>query len=78
MATKDKRVNRSNITSPSEMSFPSSVKSIIWATGFRYNFDWVKLKLTDKNGHPIQKRGKNYHTYQAANYHSIVCYPSCK
>jgi putative flavoprotein involved in K+ transport len=56
-ATKDKRINRSNITSPSEMSFPSSVKSIIWATGFRYNFDWVKLKLTDKNGHPIQKRG---------------------
>ena len=55
--TKDKRINRSNITSPLEMSFPSSVKSIIWATGFRYNFDWVKLKLTDKNGHPIQKRG---------------------
>ncbi len=56
--TKDKRINRSNTTSALEMSLlSSSVKSIIWATGFRYNFDWIKLKLTDKKGHPIQKRG---------------------
>ena len=56
--TKDKRINRSNTTSALEVSLlSSSVKSIIWATGFRYNFDWIKLKLTDKKGHPIQKRG---------------------
>tara|TARA_B100000941_G_scaffold286313_1_gene259657 strand:- start:14425 stop:15681 length:1257 start_codon:yes stop_codon:yes gene_type:complete len=36
----------------------SNFKSIIWATGFKYDFDWIQLDLTDKNGFPIQKRGK--------------------
>ena len=56
--TKDKRINRSNTTSALEMSLlSSSVKSIIWAPGFRYNFDWINLDITNELGHPIQKRG---------------------
>ena len=39
------------------MSAPSSISSIIWATGFRYNFEWIHLNITNKQGHPIQRRG---------------------
>ena len=46
-----------DIYSPKKILLNESPKNIIWSTGFRYNFSWIKLKLTDKNGHPIQKRG---------------------
>jgi putative flavoprotein involved in K+ transport len=35
----------------------AGIASIIWATGFRYDFDWVKLPLFDKTGEPIHRRG---------------------
>ena len=35
----------------------SGIKSIIWATGFKYDFDWIKLPVTDEYNFPIQKRG---------------------
>jgi putative flavoprotein involved in K+ transport len=55
---KDPRIIKSNITSPENLSFNSSnISTIIWATGFRFNFDWIKLDVTEENGHPIQKRG---------------------
>ena len=57
----DKRIIKKNLNSPLEISFADNLKSIIWATGFRYNFDWVKMKLTDQKGHPIQKRGITKH-----------------
>tara|TARA_B100000700_G_C14949090_1_gene810755 strand:+ start:125 stop:1399 length:1275 start_codon:yes stop_codon:yes gene_type:complete len=58
---RDKRINKGNINSVPEMTLSPSISSVIWATGFRYNFDWIKLELTDKNGHPIQRRGVTRH-----------------
>lgn len=34
-----------------------SVTSIIWATGYKPDFSWIKLDVTDKNGWPITYRG---------------------
>jgi putative flavoprotein involved in K+ transport len=35
-----------------------NVSSIVWATGFKPDFSWIGLKVTDeKNGWPITKRG---------------------
>jgi putative flavoprotein involved in K+ transport len=33
------------------------IRSIIWANGYGFNFDWVKLPILDDNGVPIQQRG---------------------
>jgi putative flavoprotein involved in K+ transport len=33
------------------------IKTIIWATGFKYDFDWIKLPVTDEYNFPIQQRG---------------------
>ncbi len=35
----------------------AGVTSVIWATGFRYNYSWIKLPLTGKHGYPVQRRG---------------------
>jgi putative flavoprotein involved in K+ transport len=53
----------SNITK--EISIPVShlnlkdagVSGIVWATGFRYDFDWVKLPIFDDGGEPVHRRG---------------------
>lgn len=34
-----------------------NIGSVIWATGYGYSFDWLKLPVTDANGVPIQQRG---------------------
>ena len=35
-----------------------TISSIVWATGFKPDFSWIDLKVTDeKNGWPITKRG---------------------
>ena len=34
-----------------------NIGTIIWANGYGYNFDWLKLPITDANGVPIQQRG---------------------
>jgi putative flavoprotein involved in K+ transport len=34
-----------------------SVSSIIWCTGFKPDFSWIELKVTDENGWPITHRG---------------------
>jgi putative flavoprotein involved in K+ transport len=31
--------------------------TIIWASGYGYSFDWVKLPIFDANGRPVQQRG---------------------
>lgn len=31
--------------------------SIIWATGFRPDYDWIHLPVTDAGGHPIHQQG---------------------
>jgi len=35
-----------------------NVSSVIWATGYRFNFDLVKLPVTDEYGYPIQESGR--------------------
>ena len=44
--------------SPSSFNLTdSAIKTIIWATGFKYDFDWIKLPVTDEYNFPIQQRG---------------------
>ncbi len=35
----------------------SGIRAVIWATGFRYNFDWIKLPVLGASGEPLQQRG---------------------
>ncbi len=35
----------------------AGIKNIIWSTGFKYNFDWIKLPITGEHNYPIQHRG---------------------
>ena len=35
----------------------AGIESIIWASGFRYDFGWVKLPVFDETGAPIHCRG---------------------
>lgn len=35
----------------------AGVSAIIWATGFRCNFEWVKLPIFDNGGQPLHRRG---------------------
>ena len=35
----------------------AGVTTVVWATGFRYNFDWVKLPVLGPSGEPLQRRG---------------------
>ena len=53
----DKRITKRNLLSPIEISIEKNIRNIIWSTGFRYDFNWIKMKVTDEIGHPIQKRG---------------------
>lgn len=32
-------------------------RTIIWSTGFRYDFDWIKAKMVDDEGLPLHLRG---------------------
>ncbi len=34
-----------------------NIGTIIWANGYGYSFDWVKLPIVDANGTPVQQRG---------------------
>ncbi len=41
-----------------EMDFnESKISCVIWATGFKMEFDWIKLPIFDASGRPMQKRG---------------------
>jgi putative flavoprotein involved in K+ transport len=33
------------------------IKTIIWATGYKFNFSWIGYPILDKDGYPIQERG---------------------
>ena len=35
----------------------TNIRAVIWATGHRFDFDWVKLPVIDANGAPVQQRG---------------------
>ena len=34
-----------------------NIRTIIWANGYGYSFDWVKLPIFDTKGAPVQQRG---------------------
>lgn len=36
---------------------PAGITSVIWATGFKFDFSLIKLPVLDEDGYPIQKRG---------------------
>ncbi|MBW3519213.1 NAD(P)-binding domain-containing protein [Flavobacterium sp. NKUCC04_CG] len=46
---------------PSTISYArlalTNIDTIIWATGFTSNFDWIQLPVIDKNQNPIHKNG---------------------
>jgi putative flavoprotein involved in K+ transport len=33
------------------------ITSVIWATGYKFDFGMVKLPIFDEDGYPVQKRG---------------------
>lgn len=33
------------------------ITCVVWATGFGYNYDWIKLPVGNERGYPVQKRG---------------------
>jgi putative flavoprotein involved in K+ transport len=35
----------------------NGITSIIWSSGFRYDFDWIKLPILDETGEPVHERG---------------------
>jgi putative flavoprotein involved in K+ transport len=35
----------------------ANITSIIWATGYRFDFSMVQLPIFDEDGYPIQQRG---------------------
>jgi putative flavoprotein involved in K+ transport len=35
----------------------TGIAAIVWANGFRYDFDWVKVPVFDPNGAPVHRRG---------------------
>jgi len=35
----------------------AGITSIIWATGFAVEYNWMELDIFDENGRPIHKRG---------------------
>lgn len=53
------------LAEPKEVSNPileldlkaAGIASIVWATGFRNNFGWVKLPIFDATGDPVHRRG---------------------
>jgi putative flavoprotein involved in K+ transport len=50
---------------PKEVSSPvlhlnltdAGVSAIVWASGFRCDFDWIKLPIFDDGGEPVHRRG---------------------
>lgn len=35
----------------------ATIRSVIWAAGYNFDFDLVKLPVTDGDGFPVQQRG---------------------
>ena len=58
----DERIQSNILKNYDQILLNKEINSIIWATGFRYNFDWIDLDITDKNSHPIQYRGVTKYT----------------
>jgi putative flavoprotein involved in K+ transport len=35
----------------------AGITSVIWATGYKYDFSWIQIPVTDETGYPIHQRG---------------------
>lgn len=35
----------------------AGIKTIIWGTGYRFNYDWIHFPIMDQDGYPITERG---------------------
>jgi putative flavoprotein involved in K+ transport len=54
-----------DLPDPNEVTSPilemdliaAGINSIVWSSGFRYDFDWVKLSIFDATGEPLHRRG---------------------
>jgi len=33
------------------------IQTVIWATGYAYDFNWIKIPVLDGHGRPVQQRG---------------------
>lgn len=33
------------------------IKTVVWATGYKFDFSWVRLPIFDEYGYPVQQRG---------------------
>jgi len=33
------------------------IRTVIWATGYTYDYDWVRVPVFDSRGRPVQQRG---------------------
>ena len=51
--------SRKEISSPvSHLNLKDArVSAIVWASGFRYDFDWIKVPVFDDGGEPVHRRG---------------------
>jgi putative flavoprotein involved in K+ transport len=35
----------------------AGITSVVWATGYKYDFSWIRLPITDQTGYPTHQRG---------------------
>jgi putative flavoprotein involved in K+ transport len=35
----------------------ANINSVIWGTGYAFNYDWLKVPVLDDRGVPLQERG---------------------
>jgi putative flavoprotein involved in K+ transport len=35
----------------------AGISTVIWATGFTYDFSWIRLPIAGERGYPVQRRG---------------------
>ncbi len=53
-----KRRDVPGCVSPSSLDLGGEgVKSVIWATGYGFDFGWIDLPVLDRDGAPVQRRG---------------------
>ena len=55
--SEDRRLKSFENPKSLELNIMPKIKSIIWATGFKYNYDWIDLNITNERGFPVHKRG---------------------
>lgn len=48
-----------SVTEPDTLNLTDEgITSVIWATGFRFDFSWVKADVNDEVGYPLTQRGE--------------------